>query len=65
MPMTTPCKDCRERAPKCHATCPKYKAFRDSLEQIRKERKKGYAADALRAESVVKIKKRIGKEHTK
>lgn len=63
--MITPCKNCGERVPACHSSCKQYKAYRAELEQIRKEQQKGYAADALRAESVVKIKKRHRKEHTK
>ena len=62
--MKAPCKNCEDRAPKCHGTCEKYKAFRDSLVEIRKEQKKFYDVDSLRAESVVRLKRQHRKEHT-
>ena len=62
--MKAPCKNCEERVPKCHSVCPKYKAYRDSLAQEKKERQKFYDVDSLRAESVVRLKRQHRKEHT-
>ena len=64
MNMKTPGKDCMERVPKCHSACPRYKEFRESLEQMRDaQRNKGYEADCLRAEAVARLKKRHKGEH--
>ena len=53
-----------ERVPKCHSACPRYKEFRESLEQMRDaQRNKGYEADCLRAEAVARLKKRHKGEH--
>lgn len=32
-----PCKDCKERIVGCHATCKKYKKYREQLEQFKKD----------------------------
>ena len=62
--MKAPCRNCEERAPKCHSVCPKYKAFRESVERLREAQKnKGYEADCFRADAVVRLKKRHKGEH--
>lgn len=35
----SPCKDCAEKAPGCHGSCPKYKAWADELERIKENRR--------------------------
>ena len=62
--MKAPCKNCEERVPKCHAVCPKYKAYREYIEQLREaQRNKGYEADCFRAAAVDRLKKRHKGEH--
>lgn len=38
--MLAPCKDCKNRHPKCHSECDKYAAFKKRLEDIHKEEAK-------------------------
>ena len=62
--MKAPCRNCEQRAPKCHSTCPQYKEYRESLTEIRKEKNKYYQVDCLRAKSVTRLKRQHRKEHT-
>lgn len=33
MNITSPCKDCPDRHPSCHSSCPKYITFRRELDE--------------------------------
>lgn len=33
--MTSPCLDCPDRHPNCHAECGKYEEYRNTLEEIK------------------------------
>lgn len=37
--MTNGCKDCADRQIGCHATCERYKAFREQLDKINEQKK--------------------------
>ena len=37
--MNTPCKDCTDRAPRCHGRCPKYAAFKVGKEEANARRR--------------------------
>lgn len=43
--ITSPCKDCRERKPNCHASCEKYEQYKLDIQQIRDEGKGAEMAD--------------------
>ena len=49
----------------CHAECAKYKAFRASMDEARKERNKYIEADDLRAKNITRLKRKHGGEHTR
>ena len=33
-----PCRGCEDRVVGCHSTCPRYKEFKDGVEQLRQQR---------------------------
>lgn len=37
-----PCIGCKDRFPKCHSTCDKFKEFRKNVDELREEIQKDY-----------------------
>lgn len=59
-----PCKDCKERHPKCHGECEKYAAFCEESKRIRAARLAESELNAYQSESYWRVKRRL-KNHDK
>lgn len=53
--MNAPCKDCTDRAPRCHGRCPKYAAFKAAKEAENARMREEYEAE----NTVIKSKLRM------
>lgn len=56
MNVTSPCKDCTNRAPSCHSKCEKYQAFRRELTE-----KNEHIRELKRLENLTAIKREKSK----
>ena len=45
--MKAPCKECNQRSPTCHSSCPVYQAFVNDCQERRKEKAKEIAISSV------------------
>lgn len=56
--MISPCKECAERFPGCHASCPLYGKFREACDNRRAERNRQIPTNDYLVETFFKTQKR-------
>ena len=63
--MQAPCKDCPDRRPACHDSCPKFRAFREYWDGIREIRRKQEGAERCCADLQINFARRARAEQKK
>lgn len=60
--MSVPCKDCQDRAPRCHGRCPKYAAYKEAKEEENARRRRENAVVDAAITNMLRLEK-ISKHH--